>query len=100
MTATLPSNRLHVPGAVVGRVREMNALPAGCIIRATSSPAPCYFLRAGAGWLACDELGDVTLHMDLWANLDGWPAILPSRDVRRPVTVMAVPHELPERMTA
>lgn len=100
MTATLPSNRLHVPGAVVGRVREMNALPAGCIIRATSSPAPRYFLRWGPGWLACDELGDVALHMDLWAQLDGWPTVLASRDVRRPVTVVPVPHDLPERMTA
>lgn len=100
MTATLPSNRLHVPGAVVGRVREMNALPAGCIIRATSSPAPRYFLRWGSGWLACDELGDVSLHMDLRDQLDGWPKVLPSHEVRRPVTVMAVPHELPERMNA
>ena len=78
------------------RLREMDALPAGSIVRATSSPAPRYFLRSGSGWLACDELGDVAEHMDIWKQLDGWPIVLPSRDIRRPVTV----HELPERMTA
>lgn len=79
--------------ATLTRLREMDALPAGSIVRATSSPTPRYFLRWGSGWLACDELGDVAEHMDIWAQLDGWPIVLPSRDLRRPVTV----HELPER---
>ena len=82
--------------ATLTRLREMDALPAGSIVRATSSPTPRYFLRWGSGWLACDELGDVAEHMDIWAQLDGWPIVLPSRDIRRPVTV----HELPERMDA
>lgn len=74
--------------ATLTRVRELNALKAGTVVKATSSPAPRYFLRWGPGWLACDELGDVALHMDIWAQLDGWPAVLPSRDLRRPVTVI------------
>lgn len=81
------------------RLREMDALPAGSIIRAASSPDPRYFLRWGSGWLACDERGDVAEHMDMWAQLDGWPPVLPSRDVRRPVTVMEAPRELPEGAT-
>lgn len=99
VTAPLPSSRFLVPGTVVVRLRDMDRFPAGSIVRATSSPAPRYFLRWGSGWLACDELGNVAEHMDMWAQLDGWPPVLPSRDVRRPITVMEVPHELPERMT-
>lgn len=75
------------------RLRELDQLPAGTIVIATSHPEPRYFLRHGSGWLACSALGDVTEHMQLWAQLEGWPAFLKSRDLRRPVTVV----ELAER---
>lgn len=72
----------------ITRVRELDKLPPGTIVLATSQPEPRYFLRHSSGWLACSALGDVTEHMKLWAQLDGWPAFLPSRDLRRPVTVV------------
>lgn len=86
-------NKLHTPGAQLTRVRELDDLPAGTIVLATSHPEPRYFYRHSSGWLACSALGDVTEHMTLWTQLDGWPAALPSRDLRRPVTVV----ELAER---
>lgn len=86
-------NKLHVPGARVTRVRELDDIPAGTIVLATSHPEPRYFLRHSSGWLACNALGDVTEHMALWTQLDGWPAFLKSKDLRRPVTVV----ELAER---
>lgn len=89
-------NKLHVPGARLTRVRELDDLPAGTIVLATSHPGPRYFLRHCSGWLACSALGDVTEHMRMWAQLDGWPVFLTSRDLRRPVTVV----ELPERQAA
>lgn len=70
------------------RLRELDQLPAGTIVLATSHPEPRYFYRHGSGWLACSALGDVTEHMTLWTQLEGWPACLPSRDLRRPVTVV------------
>ena len=100
MTEPLPKNKLHTPGAVVCRVRELDQLPAGTIAQATSSPSPRYFLRSGDGWLACTRDGSVALHMELWTQLDGWPHILPSRDLRRPVTVVSVPAPTPERIPA
>lgn len=78
------------------RLRELDQLPAGTIVLATSHPEPRYFLRHSSGWLACSALGDVTEHMELWAQLDGWPVFLPSRDLRRPATVV----ELAERQAA
>lgn len=72
------------------RIRELNRLPAGTIVLATSHPEPRYFLRHSLGWLACSALGDVTEHMALWTQLEGWPAFLKSRDLRRPVTVVAL----------
>lgn len=75
------------------RLRQLDQLPAGTIVLATSHPEPRYFLRHSSGWLACSALGDVTEHMQLWAQLDGWPVFLQSRDLRRPVTVV----ELAER---
>ena len=70
------------------RIRELDKLPAGTIVLATSHPEPRYFLRHRSGWLACSALGDVTEHMRMWTQLDGWPPFLPSRDLRRPVTVV------------
>ena len=72
------------------RIRELDKLPAGTIVLATSSPEPRYFLRHSSGWLACSALGDVIEHMELWAQLDGWPVFLQSRDLRRPVAVVAL----------
>lgn len=89
-------NKLHAPGARLTRVRELDDLPAGTIVLATSSPEPRYFLRHRWGWAACSALGDVTEHMELWTQLDGWPAFLKSRDLRRPVIVV----ELAERQAA
>lgn len=89
-------NKLHTPGARLTRVRELDDLPAGTIVLATSHPEPRYFLRHGSGWLACSALGDVAEHMALWTQLDGWPAFLQSRDLRRPVTVV----EAAERQAA
>lgn len=78
------------------RLRELDQLPAGTIVLATSHPEPRYFYRHGSGWLACSALGDVTEHMTLWTQLEGWPAFLKSRDLRRPVTVV----ETAERQAA
>ena len=78
------------------RLRELDQLPTGSIVLATSHPEPRYFLRHGSGWLACSALGDVTEHMTLWTQLEGWPAFLTSKDLRRPVTVV----ELAERQAA
>lgn len=91
----IPVAELRTPGTVVHRLRELDALPAGTIAQATSHPAPRYFLRYGAGWLACTRDGDTRLHMDLWAGLDGWPVVLPHEDLRRPVTVLDVPERIP-----
>lgn len=88
--------KLQAPGDRVTRLRELDYLPAGTIVLATSHPEPRYFLRHSSGWLACSALGDVTEHMTLWTQLEGWPAFLPSRDLRRPVTVV----ELAERQAA
>lgn len=89
-------NKLHTPGACLTRVRELDDLPAGTIVLATSHPEPRYFYRHSSGWLACSALGDVTEHIQMWAQLDGWPAFLTSRDLRRPVTVV----ETAERQAA
>lgn len=78
----------------VARLRELAALPLGTLVLATSSPAPRYFLRVAGGWNAADYRGDTTLQRVLAADLDGWPAVLPHRDIRRPVYVVARPDEL------
>lgn len=85
-------NKLHAPGATLSRLRELDDLHPGTIVLATSHPEPRYFLRHRSGWLACSPLGDVTEHMTMWAQLDGWPAFLRSRDLRRPVVVI-VAHD-------
>lgn len=84
-------NKLHRAGAVLTRGRELYDLPPGTIVQATSSGAPCYFIRYGDGFLACDRGGDVQLHMDLWADLDGWPVVLRALDLLRPATVISAP---------
>lgn len=84
--------RLHAPGSLVGRVRELDNLPPGSIVQAADpNPSPCYFRRYGSGWLACTADGDTRLHAELWVTLDGWPTVLPTRDIRRPATVVVVP---------
>lgn len=70
------------------RLRDLEKQPTGTIVLATSHPEPRYFLRHRSGWLACSALGDVTEHMELWAQLEGWPPFLNSRDLRRPATVV------------
>lgn len=94
------TNKLHVPGARIDRIRELDALPVGTIVRATSSPEPRYFRRYGSGWLACSLDGDTRLHVELWVALDGWPPVLPSSDLRRPATVVCMPDdEHPNELT-
>src|SRR5699024_9964378 len=89
----LTVNKLHVPGALVTRVRELDDIPAGTIVLATSHPEPRYFLRHSSGWLACNARGDVTEHTTMRTQLDRWPAFHNSKDLRRHVTVV----ELAER---
>lgn len=76
------------------RIRELDALPLGTLILATSSPAPRYFLRVAGGWHAADAHGSTELHDILVRELAGWPAVLRHKDIRRPVYVVADPHEL------
>lgn len=76
------------------RLRDLEALPLGTLVIATSSPAPRYFLRVAGGWKAADSRGDTTLQRVLVADLEGWPAVLPHRDIRRPVYVVARPDDL------
>lgn len=79
---------------VLTRLRELDALPLGAVVMASSSPAPCYFRRVFGGWHACGPYGDTALHEQLVRELDGWPVVLPHRDLRRPVAVVARPDEL------
>lgn len=79
---------------VLTRLRELDALPFGSVIMATSSPAPCYFRRVPGGWHACSAYGDTALHEQLVRELDGWPVTLAHRDLRRPVALVARPDEL------
>lgn len=77
------------------RIRELDALPHGTLVLATSNPHPRYFLRVAGGWHAASATGSTELHDILVRELDGWPPVLPSRDLRRPAYVVAAPHELP-----
>lgn len=79
---------------ILTRLRELDALPFGAVVMATSSPAPRYFRRVAGGWHACGPYGDTALHEQLVRELDGWPVVLPHRDLRRPVAVVARPDEL------
>jgi len=76
------------------RLRELDALPLGTLVLATSSPAPRYFLRVAGGWHAADSRGRTDLHETLHAELSGWPTVLRNSDLRRPVYVVARPDEL------
>lgn len=81
-------------GAVLDTSRELDCLPLGSIVRADSSPAPAYFRRSSLGWLACHEDGDTRLHAELVVELSGWPAALPTNELRRPAVVVELPTEL------
>lgn len=76
------------------RVRELNALRAGTLVMVSGTVEPRYFLRAGSGWHAADAYGDTALQDELVRDLAGWPETVPSRDLLRPVYVVAEPHEL------
>lgn len=76
------------------RLRDLDKLPLGTLVLATSSPAPRYFLRVAGGWHAADAHGSTELHDILVRELAGWPPVLTSRDLRRPVYVVANPDEL------
>lgn len=78
----------------LARLRELDALPCGTLVLATSNPDPRYFRRVPGGWHAADATGCTELHEVLVRELDGWPSALPSRDLRRPVYVVARPDEL------
>lgn len=77
------------------RLRELDALPLGTLILASSNPDPRYFLRVPGGWHAADAYGDTALQRILAADLTGWPDTLTHDDIRRPVAVVAKPDELP-----
>lgn len=77
------------------RLRELHALPHGTLVLATSNPDPRYFLRVPGGWHAADAHGSTELHDILVRDLEGWPSVLGHKDLRRPVYVVADPHELP-----
>lgn len=79
------------------RLRELDGLPLGTLVLATSSPAPRYFLRVAGGWHAADPWGSTDLHDSLTADLAGWPRVLSHRDIRRPVYVIGKPDELEPR---
>lgn len=78
------------------RLRELDSLASGTVVMATSNPSPRYFRRVPGGWAACDHAGHTALQRVLAAELEGWPDVLASRDLRRPVSVVALPHELPD----
>lgn len=82
------------------RLRDLDKLPLGTLVLATSSPAPRYFLRVAGGWHAADATGCTELHDMLVRDLSGWPSELSSRDLRRPVYVVAKPDELHELAVA
>lgn len=79
------------------RVRELDALPVDTLVMVSGTVEPRYFRRAGSGWHAADAHGDTALHDELVRDLSGWPEAVPSRDLLRPVYVVAEPHELPAR---
>lgn len=76
------------------RLRELDALPLGTLVLATSSPAPRYFLRVAGGWHAADARGRTELQTILHRELAGWPPVLRHEDIRRPAFVVAKPDEL------
>lgn len=76
------------------RLRELDALPLGTLVLATSSPAPRYFLRVAGGWHAADARGRTELQAILYRELEGWPPVLRHDDIRRPAFVVAKPDEL------
>lgn len=78
------------------RLRELDALAMGTVIMASSSPVPRYFRRVAGGWAACDAYGCTALQAILHAELDGWPEVLPSHDIRRPAMIVARAGELPD----
>lgn len=82
------------------RLRELDALPLGTLVLATSSPAPRYFLRVAGGWHAADARGRTELQAILYRELDGWPPVLRHEDIRRPAYVVASPDELHELAVA
>ena len=82
------------------RLRELDALPLGTLVLATSSPAPRYFLRVAGGWHAADARGRTELQAILHRELTGWPPVLQHKDLRRPVYVVAKPDELHELAVA
>lgn len=78
------------------RLRELEPLPLGTLVLASSNPDPRYFRRVAGGWHACDAHGDTALQAILAADLAGWPDTLEHSDLRRPVAVVATPDELPD----
>ena len=82
------------------RLRELEALRPGTVVMATSSPRPRYFRRVLGGWAACDPYGRTGLQRLLSRELEGWPPVLPSKDLRRPVAVVALPEDLPLEVRA
>lgn len=76
------------------RLRDLDALPLGTLVLATSSPAPRYFLRVAGGWKAADAHGSTELHAILYRDLSGWPLVLDHADILRPAYVVASADEL------
>lgn len=74
------------------RLRELDALPFRTLV-VVNAPSPRYFLRVPGGWHAANALGDTALQDELVRDLPGWPAIIPSKDLRRPVVAV---DQLPE----
>lgn len=82
------------------RLRELEALRPGTVIMANSAPDPRYFRRVPGGWAASDPFGRTALQRILAQELEGWPDVLPTADIRRPVVVVALPDELPPEVRA
>lgn len=77
------------------RLRELEALRVGTVIMANSAPDPRYFRRVPGGWAASDAFGRTALQRILARELEGWPDVLTTDDIRRPAVVVALPDELP-----
>lgn len=76
-------------------LRQLDRLPLRSLVL-VHAPAPRYFLRVAGGWKAADARGSTGLHDELERDLEGWPAVLESRDLRRPVVVLERVPELAE----
>ena len=78
------------PGAELTRRRELEGRRIGTVVMANSSPLPRYFVRVRGGWQACDLWGDPWVNAELVKDLDGWPEVLDSGEIRLPAIVVAL----------